>query len=95
MERTVLPARTQFARLAGRSEVARGRTPSTMSVVAFLDLATFAPSEGRAPEPIDPPARFDVEEDVDDDVWDEETVDETPEDLEALILAAREDREPA
>jgi hypothetical protein len=61
-----------------------------MSVVALLDLDTFAPSD---PEPVAPaPARFVpfAVDDEDDDVWDIETADETPEDLEALILAARE-----
>jgi hypothetical protein len=63
-----------------------------MSVVALLDLATFAASEGHAPEPVEPPPivfRADGDDD-DDDVWDIETLDETPEDLEALIQAARE-----
>ena len=66
-----------------------------MSVVALLDLATFAPSEGRAPEPAEAPVRLVMDDDVDDDVWDAETMDETPEDLEALIAAAREGLEPA
>jgi hypothetical protein len=56
-----------------------------MSVVDLLDLATFSPTEGRVPEPLPLPAAGDD----DDDVWDVETVDETPEDLEALILLSR------
>jgi hypothetical protein len=58
-----------------------------MSVVAMLDLATFASSE---PEPVAPVPIVCSADDDDDDVWDIETADETPEDLEALIQAARE-----
>ena len=59
-----------------------------MSVVALLDLTTFAPSEGRAPEPVAPaPIRL-VEDEGDE--WDCETADETPEALEAMLEAARE-----
>lgn len=59
-----------------------------MSVVELLDLTTFSPSERRAPEPATAIA---APTDDDDDVWDIETADETPEDLEALILAARDE----
>jgi hypothetical protein len=57
-----------------------------MSVVELLDLDTFDPSEPVpvAPEPL-------AWSDDDDDGWDAETADETPEDLEALILAARDE----
>ncbi|HTJ43732.1 MAG TPA: hypothetical protein VL463_16615 [Kofleriaceae bacterium] len=62
-----------------------------MSLVAMLDLATFHASEGKAPEPV---ARTSSEyDDDDDDVWDVETADETPEDLEAIIAAARDELE--
>jgi hypothetical protein len=56
-----------------------------MSVVELLDLATFDPSD---PEPVAPAPCAD---DDDDDVWDIETAEETPEDLEAMILAARDE----
>ena len=56
-----------------------------MSVVELLDLDTFDPTE---PVPVAPsPFR----EDDDDDGWDAETADETPESLEAMILAARDE----
>jgi hypothetical protein len=58
-----------------------------MSFVALLDFTTFAPSE---PEPVAPAPVVCSADDDDDDVWDIETADETPEDLEALIQAARE-----
>ena len=58
-----------------------------MSVVELLDLTTFHPSEGRAPEPV----VVVPSDDDDDDVWDLETVDETPEDLEAIISKARDE----
>ncbi len=62
-----------------------------MSVVDLLDLATFSPTD---PEPAQPRPNVGLGlDDDDDDVWDVETADETPEDLEALILAAREDLE--
>ena len=63
-----------------------------MSFVDLLDLATFSPT---APEPAQPGPVVGVDESDDDDVWDCETADETPENLEALILAAREELEPA
>ena len=59
-----------------------------MSVVELLDLSTFHASEGRTPEPV-----VRTSEDDDDDVWDEETADETPEDLEAILAAARDELE--
>ncbi len=59
-----------------------------MSLVAMLDLATFHASEGQAPEPV-----VTTSDDDDDDVWDVETADETPEDLEAIIAAARDELE--
>jgi hypothetical protein len=60
-----------------------------MSVVELLDLATFSSTDRRAPEPVP----LSVPTDEDDDVWDAETADETPEDLEAILLAARDELE--
>ena len=57
-----------------------------MSVVELLDLDTFDPTE---PVPVAPSPSFG--DDDDDDGWDAETADETPEDLEAMILAARDE----
>jgi hypothetical protein len=62
-----------------------------MTFVDLLDLATFSPSERYAPEPVPQGPRSIDGEDDDDDGWDAETADETPESLEALILAARDE----
>jgi hypothetical protein len=62
-----------------------------MSFVDLLDLATFSPTD---PEPAQPRPVLGVDGGEDDDVWDVETVDETPEDLEALILGTRDDLDP-
>jgi len=58
-----------------------------MSVVDLLDLATFSPSD---PEPAEARPVLGIDGGEDDDVWDIETADETPEDLEALIALVRE-----
>jgi hypothetical protein len=63
-----------------------------MSFVDLLDLTTFSPTPS---EPAQPRPVVSDEDGDDEDVWDVETVDETPEDLEALILAAREELDPA
>ncbi len=86
MQRSNRPFHPQFASLVRARRSGRDVILGHMSVVELLDLDTFDPSE---PVPVDPSPSF--REDDDDDGWDAETADETPEDLEAMILAARDE----